>query len=291
MKIIIILFTLIFSLELIAAESKPYTVYLKSGAVLTSLADNSDSAIGKGIYAQVLEENPVRRDVFYVYNRDGIPKYKVAASDIMEISKDTDLLPKMDAEKVYPPKSVFKAEDKVAHFDSQFNLHFDTLGLTALNNIYNDEIASVIATRYEARTLYRTDLPIEFGFNCNFQSALWRNDLEDIKLSIFSLGPQLKYNFFETDSLNLHALFSAEASPLYRGVTAQYEDNYSATIFDVGIESEWQSPLGIIGLGGHFRHHDVTLLNSTRENLELVPTEFTLNSIGVTVGYKIEWDL
>lgn len=287
----LVLLLLFSSFSLSAQELRPYTVFLKEGTLLKKLKDNSEVILSKGIYAKVLELNPKRRNRFYVYDKNGLAAYETSAEGLVEMADDIKLLPDMDAEKFYPPKSTFKMTNQIATFDSQLSLHFDNLQLASFNDIYNDQISSVLSTRYEARTLYVSDLPFKFGFSLNYQSAYWKNDFEDVKLSILSIGPHFKYNFYKTDGFNAQCILGAELAPIYQGSTADFTDKYSAQLYDVGIESEWQSSLGIFSFGSHFRHHEVALSESNRINLALTPKEFSVNSLGVMLGYKIEWEL
>lgn len=291
MKMAILLVGIILSLSLQAAELAPYTVYLKQGKRLINLNDKSESILPKGIYAKVLELDPKRRDQFYVYDKSGKAIYITDAEGLVEIAEDIRLLPNVDAEKIYPPKSVFKTENKTALFDSQFSIHFDSLGLSSLNEIYNDEISSVLSNRYEARTLYASDLSFNFGVCLNYQSAYWKNDVEEVKISILSFGPIFQYNIVRDDDLKIKALMSAETAPIYSGTTSNYTDKYSAILFDFGLESEWETPVGIVSLGGHYRHHELKLQKTTRQNIQLPPKEYGLNSFGATIGYKVEWNL
>jgi len=286
-----LIYSLFICFSALADEAKPYLVFLKAGTTLTNIKDKTTVVLPKGIYAKVLELNPKSRDIFNVYGKNGLPKYQVTSSGITEIADDIKILPNVDASIIYPPKSIFKAENKFALFDSQLSLHYDALQVSALNNIYNDQSSTVLAARYEARTLYVSELPVEFGLDLNYQSAYWDNDRESVKLSILTIGPIFKYKFYEKYGLNFHALLGAEVAPIYQGTTDLYTDKYSATIFDFGIESQWQSRFGIFSLGSHFRHHTLALTESDRPNLQIVPKEFTLNSLGIMVGYKIEWDL
>jgi len=289
-KVLLWLFA-VFAFQLSAAELTPYTVYFKPGKRLVSLKDKSESFLSKGIYVKVLELDPKRRDQFYVYDNSGKPVYLTDAVGLVEIADDTRLLPNLNAEKTYPQKSVFKTESKKAVFDSQFSVHFDSLGLSSLNEIYNDEIKSVMSNRYEARTLYISELPFNFGLTLNYQSAYWKNDVEQVKISILSFGPIFQYNILNDDELKVKGLFSAETAPLYSGISSGYEDKYSALLFDIGIESEWKTAIGILSLGGHYRHHELKLQKTSRETIELPPKEYGLNSFGATIGYKIEWSL
>lgn len=274
-----------------AQDLKPYTVYLKEGTLLRNLKDKSEVVLPKGIYAKVLELDPKRRNHFYVYNQNGSAVYETDASGLVEVADDIRLLPNVNAEKIYPPKNVFKTSDQIAHFDSQISIHFDNLQITPFNDIYSDEMDTVIAPRYEARTLYATDFPFKFGFGLNYQSAYWKNDYEDVKLSILSVGPQFKYHFYQSQDYNAHAILGAEYALIYQGRTAMFTDEYSAQLYDLGVESEWLSSFGIITLGAHFRHHEVALSKSDRVNLQLTPKEFAVNSLGFMLGYKIEWEL
>ena len=290
MKLLLFLsFFICFSVK--SDEQRPYMVFLKEGAVLTKITDKSVVILPKGIYANVLELNAKRRDLFNVFDKNGKAQYQVSALGIEEIADDIKILPGTDASKIYPPKNIFRAENTFAQFDSQFSFHYDALQVSSLNNIYNDASSTVLANRYEVRTLYISELPVEFGLTLNYESAYWKNDLEDVRLSILSLGPLFKFKFYDRNDFNLHALLGAEIAPIYKGTTALFNDQYSAMLFDIGIESQWQSRIGIISLGTHYRHHAVTLTESDRANLAVMPKEFSLYSLGVMIGYKLEWDL
>ena len=210
---------------------------------------------------------------------------------LLAMDPDLNILPGINAEKIYPPKSTFKNQNPYARFDSQVSLHFDFIQVSNLNAIYKDQASTVPSARYEVRTLYTTDLPIEFGFSLNYQSAYLINNSENIKLSILSMGPLFKYKCYSEDDVDIHFLVGAEISPLYQDISSQYTDSYSAVIFDLGLESEWNGPLGTIQFGSHLRHHNIALSNTNRPNVDLAPQEFSLNSLGIMIGYKIIWDL
>ena len=291
-KYLIQLFFFIFCKSLWASELQPYTVYLKELTVLKKIEDNSEVILSKGIYAKVLELDPNRRNQFYVYDKNGVATYLTSSKGIVEISEDIKLLPNVDAQKVYPPQKALKAPDTKAMLDSQFNLHIDNFLLSPFNNIYNDSISNTFSTRYEARTLYNSQLPFKFGFSLNYQSVYWSNTYEKIKLSILSLGPHFKYDFYNDEDFNAHLLFGAEVAPIYEGSSdLNYKDKYSAQLFDVGLESEWLSLFGIITFGSHFRHHEVALIETTRLNITPTPKEFGINSLSLMVGYKFIWEL
>lgn len=290
MKLILI-FSFLFSAALSASEAKPYQVYLKPGTVLTRLSDKKEVTLPKGIYADVLETNPVRRDVFVVYDKNGKPAYATSSQGIVEIDKDIKILPNVNAEITYPPPSSLKSDNKEAYFDTQFNLHLDQLQMSAVNSIYSQELESAFSNRYELRTMYISELPINFGLGLNYQLAYWENDVDEVKLSALSFGPQLQRYLYAEDSMAISLLVSAEYAPLYRTSSGNSVENFKAMLFDIGTEIMWDTYFGKWSLGAHYRRHDLTLTSSTRPGVDAVPEELIINSIGAMVGYKYEWDL
>ncbi|MBC7428279.1 MAG: hypothetical protein H7336_06690 [Bacteriovorax sp.] len=287
------IFSFLFSFNASSEARKPYMVYLKPGTTLTRLSDRKEMTIAKGIYANVLETNQSRRDLFVVYNKEGKAMYETSALGILEVAQDLKILPNVDAEVVYPAPSVLKANDKIAFLDSQFNIHIDSLQTAALNPIYSQNLASAVGPRYEFRTLYNnSSLPINFGLGVNFQSIQWNNDIDEpTTLSIFSFGPQIEKVVYSADTLSASAFFGAEFSPVYQAKSGNYTEKYKAMLFDIGIEGNWSTQYGKWCIGAHFRHHDLTLSETNRPDVNPVPEEISLNSIGAMVGYKYEWDL
>ncbi len=291
MKLVLILLLAFFAIFSHAAELKPYRVYLKPGTVLTRLSDKKSFAIERGIYANVLESNPSKRDHFLVYDKNGKAIYDTLADGVVEIEKDVQILPNVDAEISYPPPSQLKANNKYAFFDTQFNLHLERLGMAPLNSIYNQELTSAVGNRWEIRTLYVSTLPVNFGLGINYQTATWENDIDEVKLSILSFGPQIQRYIYqgETTALSLH--MGGEFAPIYTTSSGTSKEKYQAILFDLGLEALWDSGYGKWTVGTHYRRHDLTLTSTTRPGSNPVPEELVINSIGAMVGYKYEWDL
>jgi hypothetical protein len=293
-KIIFFFFLLFLSTVLWAEVVTPYTVYLKEGKRLINLKDNTESILSKGIYAKVLELDVKSRNQFYVYDKTGKAIYLTDAYGMVEIADDIRLLPSLDAQKIYPPKSVFKAENKTASFDTQLSVHLDNLNLGTLNGIYSEEIQNVFSPRYEIRTLYAPELSFHFGLNLNYQSSYWKNDSEEVKLSILSFGPVFQYNIIHDDDIKIKGLMGAETALIYSGTTDKYKDDYSALLFDLGIESEWTTTIGPVSIGAHYRHHELKLKKTSRDSTQFPSTGYSfysLNSWGASIGYKFEWGL
>ncbi len=285
------LFVLVFLSHVVAAELKPYKVYLKPGTILTSLKDHTDQQITRGIYVFVLETNPLRRDHFIVYDKSMKPAFETTALGIVEIEKDVAVLPDIDAQTIYPAPSVLRANNKNAFFDTQFNLHFDSVDAAAFNSLYGTELTSTLGNRFEIRTLYNSILPVNFGLALSYQTASWSDENSDLKLSALSFGPHIQHYIYEREKIAVSLLLGAEYSPNYQTSSDEFTDKYNAVLIDLGTEVLWQTDFGKLSAGLHFRRHNLTLTSSTRTTIDPLPEDITVNSIGAMLGYKYEWDL
>jgi hypothetical protein len=284
-------FFLVFLSNIMAAELRPYKVYLKPGTVLTNLKNKVDYRIPRGIYAFVLETNPLRRDHFIVYDKNGMPAYETTALGLVEIEKDIAILPDVDAEIIYPEPSVFKSNNKHAFFDTQFNIHFDNLDASAFNSLYETEYSSSLASRFELRTLFTSQLPVNVGFSINYETASWSSEENSLQLTALSFGPHIQHYIYEKEDVAVSILLGAEYAPTYQTKSSEFTDKYHAVLIDIGAEILWGTSFGKWSAGAHFRRHDLSLTSSTRTNFNPIPEDLTVMSIGAMLGYKYEWDL
>ena len=282
----------IFSLSAFSEELKPYRVWLKPGSLVTNLKDKKEYQIEKGMFVNVLEINPSRRDLFIIYNKQGRPTYSTGAWGIVEIAKDIQILPDVDAEITYPAPSVFKTKNAFASFNTQFNVYLENLQTPVFNSVNDQDFTTnTLGNRFELRTLYNSSLPVNFGLSVNYEIAKWENELEQLELSVLSFGPHFQRTLFSEDNIAVSLLFGAEYAPIYTTSSALGKDKFSAVILDVGAEAEWDSHMGKWSLGVHYRKHDLTLSSTDRADNTSVPETIGLNSIGGMLGYKYEWEL
>lgn len=294
MKIFSCLLWILFSLSVVLADEveKPYIAYLRPGSTLTRLSDKKDFQLEKGILARVAAKNYKRRDQFVIFDENGKALYETSALNIGEVENDLRILPGYQADVVYPAPDTFKTNDKVFSLDTFFNVHMDNLLTEDFNSVYSDNLSSVTATRFELRSLYtRNDFPVEFGANLNYQSTSWRNDFDQVRLSIFSFGPVFQYGFFEEENLKISGIMGAEFAPVYRTSSGESKETYKAMLFDIGVEGVWKTQYGNWLLGSHFRKHDISLEKTTRPQVNPTIGKMTITSLGLMVGYKHEWDL
>ena len=277
---------------LYAADQKPYRVYLRPGVILTKISDKKEFKTTEGIYANVLETSPTRRERFIVFDKLGKARYTTEAESITEIADEIQILPKVDANITYPAPLSHQSDDKFALIDTNFNLHLESYSMTAFNSLYESSPSSVIAPRVEVRTLYNSDLPVNFGIVFNYQNINFKStDNGDVNFTIFSFGPQIERIIYTEEILSLSALLGGELAPVYQAVNGEFKEKYQAMLFDIGLEATWDTRFGKWSLGSHFRHHQLTLSETNRENINPVPESMTTNSIGVMAGYKYEWNL
>lgn len=291
MKFYLFILFILNSLAYGAAVDKPYKVYLRPGAELISIKDKTRHKLENGIYASVLETNPVRREWFNVYGKDGKAQYIVKANYVAEVAEDVRVLPDADAEISYPAPVILNGYNKNLFFDTQFNIHFDSIDISPLNALYLQDMTSVQANRFELRTLYSSELPVNFGLGINYQSAIWSNENDNVKFTVLSFGPQIQHYIYEGEEIALSLHLGAEFAPIYKTQSGDSVEKYRAVLLDLGVEALWGTRFGKWSIGAHFRRHDLTLTSTTRPGLSPVPEEYVINSIGGLIGYKYEWEL
>ena len=213
------------------------------------------------------------------------------ASSIVEIDDDIRILPNVNAEISYPPPTIQNGFNERFYFDTQFNLHLDNVDISQLSSLYTQNASSTIGNRLELRTLYNSELPVNFGLSLNYQTASWDNDTDNIHLSILSLGPQIQHYIYEDEEKALSLHLGAEYAPIYKTTSGESTEKYKAVVLDLGLEALWGTRFGKWSAGAHFRRHDLTLTSSTRANVIALPEEIIINSIGAMLGYKYEWEL
>ena len=284
-------FTLVFLRQVIAADLKTYKVYLKEGTILIKLKDKTNHVISRGIYAHVLEIDPLKRDRFIVYDKTMRPVFETSALGVVEIEKDIAILPDIDAETIYPAPTVFKANNKNAFFDTQFNFYIDNINLAPLNNFYESEVKSALGTRFEVRTLYSSDLPVNFGLNLSYQTANWPIEDDTVKFSALSFGPHIQRYVYQEEKMAVSLILGAEYSPLLQTTSEEFKFKYHAIMLNLATEFLWQTDYGKISAGINYRKYDLNLINLPNKEISVSPEDISLFSIGVMVGYKYEWDL
>lgn len=291
MKVFLIIIFCMTKLSVMASEDKPYKVFLRPGAELISVKDKTRHMLEKGIYANVLETNPVRREWFSVYGKDGKAQYIVKANYVAEVAEDIRVLPNVDAEISYPAPVILNGYNKNLFFDTQFNFHIDSIDITPLQALYEQELASINSNRFELRTLYNSDLPVNFGLGINYQIANLNNDLDNIKYTILSFGPQIQRYIYEGENTAISLHLGVEFSPIYKTQSGASIEKYRAILMDLGLEAMWATRFGKWSVGSHLRRHNLTLTSTTRTGSVPVPEEYTIQSIGGFIGYKYEWEL
>jgi hypothetical protein len=272
-------------------NKKPYRVFIKAGSFLTDLKTDKDFILEKGMYALVLENNSAKRDKFLVYDKSEKPIYETSALSILEIEDEIRLLPNHRADVTYPAQSTLKSYNTYAFLDTQVNFHIDQLSTSPLDPIYKQNLQSALSNRIELRTVYSSELPVNFGLALNFQSAYWQNEFQDINLTILSFGPHFQRYIYEVNDFAVSLHLGAEYAPYYRSTANINTDDFNAVIFNFGAETLWNTKHGKWTFGAHYRRHDATLKSSNRLDINETPREIIIHSLGIMIGYKYEWNL
>ena len=293
MRIITILILIFTPAVIMAKVIKPYIVFIKENALLRVINEPETTLkVPKGFYAKVLEVDPLKRDLFKVYNEKGISKYLVESYDIVEVNEDYQLYPEEKGDKFYPPQTQFRQANKKLPFESQFVFNLDVVDLSPLNEFLNTDVSSVFSSRYKISTQYISTFPFRAGLNLNYQSTSWKDqNLNSSTLSILSIGPEFKYIIIDRNEFKFSTHFSFEFSPNYSISSALGKDEFSANLWNLGVQNEFDTILGKVTLGADFRKHYLTFKKTNRTTSPFYPIEYGITSFGVNMGLIYYWDL
>lgn len=267
----------------------PFRVYIKPNAKLSDLTYSEILKTSKGIYAQVLEKDHVARSEFWVLDKKGEKRYIVSSKDIVEINENINLLPNELGSISYPQKNLVFDNDHEMNFESELSLHFDTLNLSPLQTVNDNQVQSILAPRYQLTTNYVSTLPINVGMKLSLQEAAWKNQNQVTgQLTILTYGPNLKLRMIEDEKYSATATFSYEYALTYQATSSIGTNTFSAYLWSFGIVNDFRTAIGTIQLGTDYRKHYIQLKNVNNNNSS---DEFSISSIGAYLGYKINWSL
>lgn len=280
------------ALNLSAQDNTPYLVFIKPGSVLNRISDKKSFVTNKGLYLKVLEVHPTKRDLFNVYDNRGVLLYTTAPENIVEISEDIRVYPKVNAAIVYPPKASMFSEDMSFKFNTQFNYYMDSVDVSGFENIYSPLNNKANGNRLEFKTLYQSSFPIEFGLTLSYQNAKWTANDSDINLNSFSFGPSFNYKFYTHEYFNLNANLGAEINPLFQTKSDTSKENYSAFSYSLGVSAIFPTMFGNFNLGAQYRNSNINLSDSTMSSPSgFAKNDFAISSLGFMLGYIKEWEL
>jgi hypothetical protein len=293
MKFILFFILIIFSFSVMAkSERKLFLVFIKPNSNLVDLQTDKIYTNKKGFYANVLERNTERRDHFYVYNKSGKAEYLIDSHDIVEIDNDIKLLTEERGNVIFPPPSQFKTTNKIFSFESEFNFNLDQVDLSSLNEFLQSDVNNITASRFKLNTHFISVLPINAGINLNYQTSSWHDQNKiNTRISILSTGPEFKFRLIEKDTYQMSALISYEVCPIYSINSDQGTDKFSTYLWDLGWQNIVDTKLGNLNFGFDYRKHYLTFKNSTRAIPTIYSKEYSVTSLGVSIGYKLDWEL
>ncbi len=292
MKFIFLITIFISSITRASSVAGPHIVTLTSDSILHSLDEQLYFKTSQLMYVLAEEADPVTRNEFWIYNNKKQKIYLTSAFNIKELDQDILLLPHDTGIRPYAlRKTLEKDNDDGMLFSTDFCFHLEQFAIGSLNTIYQLQSNTASSYRYEIRSTFITKKRIHYGFNINFQNISWLGVNEQIRLSSLSLGPSLSIKILKNNLLGLTFLTSAELSPISQAKSSTYTDNYYGYTFDTGIEADFLNSFGTFTLGSHFRYHTLLLKGTTRPGILSMNREYNLSSIGLSLGYKMDWEL
>ncbi|GAB4412495.1 MAG: hypothetical protein OHK0056_17550 [Bacteriovoracaceae bacterium] len=269
---------------------KPFQARLKTGAVITDLKTDQDYVIKKPIYVVAREQFEGGHRSF-LYDKNNEIKYIVDTRFLTSVEEDLKLTPKIDPTIVYEKPDLTQAQDKKFPIESQFLISFEGLDATYWAQIFRGSQTRALGERYEVRTYFNNEWPVQFGVNGNLGRGSWNDETLGTSswINVF-IGPTMRYQFYKTDQNSSSLHLSAGRSLLFQSQKNPDRHQFSAVNYQLDLDYTIKTDFADWVFNGSYRSMRLSLKEST-EYLEVDPSLREINSLTFGIGIKMDFSL
>lgn len=261
---------------------------IKSGSKIYSLDEKEAYQLSEPRFFYVSYDDPERPVFVTLYDRNKKEVFKTSYQNIEDVEAVVDINPKFDATTEYKNATRYQSDDKKFAFNLRPTLSFEKLSVSDLSDLYQSELSEANGNRFELKSVIPSNLGVDFGLSLSYQSIFWDNSEEEVQFSSLSAGPYLEMPLGKLGILEPSINFGVELSLSASGSSGIYRDDFSKTVWHIGLQNTYESSLGPIFAEIFYRKHDL-VLNKTNRPVETQSKSYSLTSFGLAVGYR--WDI
>lgn len=285
-----IFFISTFLILLKAAEKDDQLIrkLIKNGSKIYSLDESASYLLPEAKYFFVSYDDPEKPTFVTLHDRHMKAIFKTSYQNIVDTDAVTQIDPNFDSTAEYKNPTRFQSADKKFEFNVRPSISFENVNITELSEIYQSELSSATGNRFELKTIIPSSLGIDFGISLNYQSIFWDNSLEEVQFSSLNAGPYLEIPFGNLAYFKPNFNIGAELSLSANGSSGNFRDEYSKTVWHIGLQNTFDTNYGPFLAEIFFRKHEL-LLSKTNRPIESKSKTYNVTSIGIALGYR--WDL
>lgn len=261
---------------------------VKSGAKIYSLDEKEAYQLSEPRFFYVSYDDPEKPAFVTLHDQNKKAVFKTSYQSIEDVEELVNINPRFDATAEYKNPTRYQIDDKKFQFNLRPAISFENVSITELSELYQSELTTAKGNRFELKSIIPSNLGVDFGLAINYQSLFWENGVEEVQFSNLNAGPYLEIPLSSLGPLNPSVNLGVELSLVSSGKSGDFKDEFSRTVWHLGLQNTFYSDIGPFFGEIFFRNSDVVLKKSNRE-LESKSKSYNLSSYGIALGYR--WDI
>lgn len=268
-------------------EAEPVLKLVKAGAKIYSLDEKEQFLLDETRYFYVTYDDPEKPTFVNLLSKDKKIIYKTAYKNLNDVDDVINIEPKFEAKNVYKKQTRFQSDDKTFQFNLLPSISYESTDISGLSDLYGSELSTANANRFSVKAVVPSTLGVDFGLAINYQTLFWENESEEVKLNSVNAGPYIQIPLKEWAHFKPVITLGAELSLSATGKSGLYSEDFSKTVWHLGLSDTFNSKIGPFVAEVFYRRQELILEKTTR-SFNNTSKEFNLTSIGFSLGYR--WD-
>jgi len=278
-----------------------YRAVLRENSVVHDLKTGRSFTIHRKAYIFAQEE-VAGGEVIFVYDKNKQKRFKTNSINVVSIESDLDLKAKPKNYQEFKAPTQYQTKDTTLRLDNFVNFHYEYLQDEYLGDLFSSLLPAgtqlesntfyAYGTRFELKSFYKWDFPIEFGVNLNYQEGAWQGQAKGLVWRSVFFGPVAQYTLMKNENFSFNVQVSFQQSFFFkaRSLTDNFTFNYSTNALELGLNTIWPTRFGDFVIGGSYRRAQASLKETTIP-LERNSERGLMQSWSIILGYNFEWEI
>lgn len=264
-----------------------YLAVLKKGSRIYDLETGKDYNIVRNVVVYARDKQHLG-DTTYIFTKKGKLAYKTFNENVSKVTREFDLLPKVQKYQEYEPQITEDNPDTKLKLTHRLHYYFESVDVSYLNSVFQEteETTDASASRVEYELMYQTRFPIQVSLNLGLQQGVWNTSTTESKWSQFLIGSKMGY-LLKTEKYDIVpyvGLYQSSGFRLVRGTTSfQFEANTLQLGSQITYEGDW----GLWSVGLAYNESKPSLKAGVSLNDNNEPRE-KIKSFGLVFSYGFE---
>lgn len=272
-------------------KPEPFSAVLKEDSIIKDMKTGKRYRVRKKVIVKA-EEKFNGSLISYVHNSKKELAFETKTHNLVDISRDLDLLTDLPAHEEFPPRTQWHTTNK--YFKVQNGLYYTVENISApyFADFFDTEGTVATAYRWDYRFFFRWEIPVYFGLTGGVQTGTFdTGDGAILKWTSYYFGPGVKWRFKDGESWawELHTDFQKSMNfnaVVDGGIQARFGSNLW-NLEGIGV---WKTGIGQFTFHAGIKKQRMTLKSSNAETIQKSDRS-SLTYLAFGLGYQWDFDI